>query len=75
MSVEDKRFMEIASSSAFLKDGHYHLPLPFRDKDKVMSDNYDMVEEHTLHQKIRRDKMYTEEYTSFMENILKKGYA
>lgn len=77
MSVEDKGFMEIASSSAFLKDGHCHLPLPFRDKDKVMPDNYDMVKERTLHlmKKFRKDKMYSEEYTPFMEDILKKGYA
>lgn len=33
MSVEDKLFMSIATSSAELKYGHYHLPLPFRDKD------------------------------------------
>lgn len=39
MSVEDKQFMEIASSSVSLKDGHYHLSLPFQDKDKVMPDN------------------------------------
>lgn len=77
MLVEDKCFMEIASRSAFLNDGHYHLPLPFQNKDKIMPDNYDMVKEHTLHlmKQIRKDKMYTEEYTSFMEDILKKGYA
>ena len=77
MSVEDKCFMEIAFRSAFLKDGHYHLRLPFPDKDKIMPDNDDMVKEHTLHlmKKIRKDKMYTEEYTSFTEDILKKGYA
>lgn len=77
ISVEDKRFMEIASSSALFKDGHYHLPLPFRDKDKVMPDNYNMVKERTRHlmKKFRKHKMYAEEYTSFMEDILKKGYA
>ena len=77
MSVEDKRFMEIASSSAFLKDGHYHLPLPFRDKAKVMPENYHTVKERTLHlmKKFKKNKMYAEEYTSFMEDILKKGYA
>lgn len=77
MSVEDKHFMEIASKSAFLKDGHYHLPLPFRDKDKIMPDNYDIVKERTLHlmKKFRKDKKYAEEYTSFMEDILKRGYA
>ena len=40
MSVEDKRFMEIACSSVFLKDGHYHLPPPFRDKNKIMPEHH-----------------------------------
>ena len=77
MSVEDKQFMKIASSSASLKNGHYHLPLPFRNKDKVMPENYELVRERTLHllKKFRKDKVYAEEYTAFMEDILKKGYA
>ena len=77
MSIEDKCFMEIASRSAFLKDGHYHLPLPFRDEDKIMPDNYDMVKERTLHlmKTFKKDKKYAEEYTSFIEDIIKKGYA
>lgn len=77
MSVEDKRFMEITCSSAFLKGGHYHLPLPFRDKDKIMPDNYNVVKERTMHlmKKFRKDMVYAEEYISFMEDILKKGYA
>lgn len=42
-----------------------------------MPDNYDMVKECTLHllKKIERNKMYAEDYTSLMGDILKKGYA
>lgn len=32
MLVEDKQFLKIASTSATLKDGHYHLKLPFARK-------------------------------------------
>ncbi|KAJ8406743.1 hypothetical protein AAFF_G00296590 [Aldrovandia affinis] len=48
MSGEDKKFMEIASSSITLQDGHYHLALPLRDKDVVMPDNHDMAEQRTM---------------------------
>lgn len=77
MSVEDKHFMEIASNSAYIKDGRYHLPLPFRNKDKVMPDNFNMVKERTLYlmKKFRKDEVYAKEYTTFMEDIIKKGYA
>lgn len=45
---------------SILKDGHYPLPLPFWDNDKVMPDNYDMVKERTLHlmKKFRKDNVY-----------------
>ncbi|KAJ8402854.1 hypothetical protein AAFF_G00361680 [Aldrovandia affinis] len=48
MSGEDKKFMEIASSSITIQDGHYHLALPLRDKDVVMPDNHDMAEQRTM---------------------------
>lgn len=77
MSVVDNWFMEIASSSVTLKDGHYNLPLPFRDKDKVMPDNHGMVMERALNllKKFKNDTVYAAEYKIFMEDILKKGYA
>ncbi|XP_034080736.1 uncharacterized protein LOC117551795 [Gymnodraco acuticeps] len=77
MSGEGKRFMEIASSSVELKDGHYHLPLPFRKKDIVMPDNYEMVKQRTLNllKRFKRDAEYAMEYKTFMEDVLKKGYA
>ena len=77
MSGEDKRFMEIASSSVELKDGHYHLPLPFKKKDIVMPDNYEMVKQRTLNllKRFKRDAEYAMEYKTFMEDVLKKGYA
>lgn len=77
ISEEDKRFMEIASTSVVLKDRHYHIPLPFRHKDRVMPDNYEMAEQHTLNllKKFKRDAGYAVEYKNFVHDVLKKGYA
>ena len=38
MSVEDKKFMDVTTRSVIHKNGHYHLPLPFRD-DVCLPDN------------------------------------
>lgn len=45
MSTDDRKFMQIASSSFTLKDGHYHLPLPLRDRTVLMPNNYQMAEQ------------------------------
>ena len=38
-SIEDKRFLEIASKSVSLVDGHYTLNLPFRKDDVLIPNN------------------------------------
>lgn len=64
MSVEGKCFMEMASSSSCVKDGHYQLQLPFRNKDLIMPDNYNMAKQHTLHL-----------LKKILEDVLKRGYG
>ena len=34
LSIMDKRFMDMVTTSTQLVDGHYHIPLPLRDRDK-----------------------------------------
>lgn len=48
MSMEDKRFMHIMSASAKMKDGHYHLKLPFKKGDISMLNNRELVEQRAL---------------------------
>ncbi|KAL0151450.1 hypothetical protein M9458_053236 [Cirrhinus mrigala] len=77
MSVEDKLFMSIATSSVELKNGHYHLPLPFRDKDATLPNNYEMAAQRMLNlaKRFKKDSAYANEYATFMEDVLRKGYA
>lgn len=77
MSIEDQMFMDIASNSLIRKDGHYYLPLPFRDKDPTFPDNYDMAAQRawSLAKRMNRDSAYASEYMTFMESVLEKGYA
>lgn len=77
VTVEDQRFMHIASSSVTHQDGHYYLPLPLHDKDVVMPDNYDMAEQRirNLQKKFKMDDNYALEYKNFMHDVLTKEYA
>lgn len=45
MSVEEKRFMEIMESSVQLKDGHYMMKLPFKDRHVHMPNNYSVAKQ------------------------------
>ncbi|KAJ8349111.1 hypothetical protein SKAU_G00277000 [Synaphobranchus kaupii] len=77
MSCEDKRFVDLATSSVMLKNKHYHLPLPFRDKNVVMPNNRKMAVQRTVNlaRRFKRDSAYAAEYKTFMDNVLAKGYA
>ncbi|KAK0143396.1 hypothetical protein N1851_018466 [Merluccius polli] len=48
MSVEDRRFMDLTSRSATFKNGHYHLPLPFRHEDVTLPNNQEVAAQHTV---------------------------
>lgn len=67
MSVEDS--LSIASSLATLRSGHYCLPLPFRNENKLMPNNIKVAKEHLkgLKRCFLRDSAYAVEYTSFMQ--------
>lgn len=54
MSVEDKKFMNIVSDSAVLKDGHYYLKLPFSRArcDHAQQQAYGTVKSTTAAEKV-----------------------
>lgn len=77
MSIEDKKFMDITTRSVIFQNGHYHLPLPFRDKDVTLPDNKEMAVQRAmgLSRRFTKDSAYASEYKAFMEDVLRKGYA
>lgn len=77
ISVEDLQFINMMSKETTLKDNHYYLPLPLRNKDVVMPNNYQIAEQRALYlsKKFRNNPTFAEEYRSFMEDIIAKGYA
>ena len=76
MSVEDKRFLEIANE-AVLQDGHYHLKLPFRKTEVSMPNNRQVAEQRlqALKRKMKRDEEYKQSYVAFLNDIFENKYA
>ncbi|XP_071832390.1 uncharacterized protein [Apostichopus japonicus] len=77
MSVEDKRFMTMMEESVTKVHGHYETVLPLRDRavkmpnNKVQADMFGL----RLQRKLKTNEKLASEYTEFMENLEKKGYA
>lgn len=77
ISVED---------SAKIVDGHYSLRLSFRRENISMPDNCHVAEQHdnchvaeqrlsNLKRKFLRNELFHEEYTSFLNDDIEKGYT
>ncbi|KAK0131909.1 hypothetical protein N1851_033296 [Merluccius polli] len=76
MSIEDKRFLEMANK-AVLNDGHYNLKLPFRKTDVCMPNNRQVAEQRlqSLKRKMKKDEQYKQEYVAFLSDIFENNYA
>lgn len=77
MSREDLQFLEIATESATIVDGHYSIALPLRNKRIKMPNNRKVAEQRALHlkRKLERNTSFHAEYSAFMSNVITNGYA
>ena len=76
MSSDDKRFLQKANDGIKHIDGHFELPLPFKD-DPYLPDNRLMAERRLsgLNRRLHTDAKYRHDYTSFMDDLFDKGFA
>lgn len=77
MSREDIRFLKIMDDSVQLQDGYYGLKMPFRKDYVTLPNNHSMVTQRLLglKKKFRKDELFHKEYTSFLTDVIRKGYA
>ncbi|XP_064640944.1 uncharacterized protein LOC135495877 [Lineus longissimus] len=78
LSVEDRLFIEKVSSGIKLRDdGHFEIPLPFREDQVRLPNNRVMAMKRTqsLKARIRKDAKYGEEYVKFMSKLIDAGQA
>ncbi|KAL7868352.1 hypothetical protein SRHO_G00097360 [Serrasalmus rhombeus] len=77
MSREDHQFMDMVMESAKLTDGHYTICLPLKNRLVNMPNNRPIAEQRalSLRRKLLRKDCFRRDYTDFMEDLIKKGYA
>ena len=77
LSQDERRFMESVEKSAELKDGHYEIALPFKNRQHPVPNNRVQVEQRAvwLKKKLEKDPKLLDDYKVFIRGIVAKGYA
>ncbi|TWW60961.1 hypothetical protein D4764_05G0010510 [Takifugu flavidus] len=77
MSKEDQLFVDRVSESTKLVNGHYSIRLPLKNKDVKMPNNRAVAEQRALNmkKKLQRNQTFKDDYVSFMNDMINKGYA
>ena len=77
MSREETKFIDIMEQSVTLQEGHYSLKLPFRNKDVRMPNNRCVAQQRLtgIKRKMERDEKFHQDYTAFLEDVIRNGYA
>ena len=77
-SKEDREFLKkIESGIVHREDSHYEMPLPFKEENVTLPNNRSQAEQRLkcLKKRLLSDERYRQDYVSFMNNIVNKGYA
>ena len=71
------RFMKILNKGTKFKDGHYEIPLSFRQEYvKLPCNKYEAAQRlSNLKKKFDKNEKFKADYIRFMEEIIAKGYA
>ena len=77
MSNEDHKFLEIMNSGVAFTDGHYQLPLPFRNSDVTMPINKVQAirKAQSLKKKLKNNEHFRQDYIKFIETLMIENYA
>ena len=77
MSQEDVKALNVMEDSAKIVDGHYQIALPWRNYPPDLPNNKVDAEHRlkSLKNRLIKDERLHKNYTSFMEDLVKKGHA
>ena len=74
-SQEDRRFMSMVEKGiSRCPDGHYEMPLPCKEKNLELPNNYELALRPLIELK-RRFLKDEQDYVTFMNDVIAKGYA
>ena len=77
-SVLDIKWRKIVTNGIKkLPSGAYEIPLPFKDPNAKIPNNFGhaMVRLRALRRQLESDELLHQEYSSFMDDVLKRGFA
>ena len=77
MSVNEKRALNIVEESMCFKEGHYEMPIPWKDSNEVIPNNQFVAEQRLTHlkKKLSRNSSLKDSYSLFMDDLVVEGYA
>ena len=76
MSIEDRKFVDLMERECCKEENPCKLSLPLRDPDAAFPSNSRIAELRRKNLKrFLKDEQNHEDYTSFMEDMMKRGYA
>ena len=78
ISQDNRRFMlKMEQGIPQREDGHYEMPLPFREEAPKLPNNKPLALHRLtkLKTRLERDEQYSRDYVSFMNDLISKGYA
>ena len=76
LSKEERKFLTIVGEGIrHCEDGHYEMPLPLRVPNPNLPNNREAAVRrlNQLKKRFVADSKYKEDYTTFMETVIKKG--
>ena len=79
MSIEDQKFLKKTEKNIVFEEGHYKIPLPFRDDNvaDILPNNRAQAFSRAEWQKKKmlKQEKYYKDYVAFVEKLMAKGYA
>ena len=77
VSVKDIKFLKLMDEVCTRSDGHYQLPLSFRNSKVDLPNNRWLAERRLqcLKKKLQKDEKLSTDYVAFVDNLFNKGYA
>ena len=76
-SQEDMKFLTILEKGIKFDNGHYELPLPFRNGNPALPNNTSIALKrlNALTRRFERDAKFRQDYFAFMQNLVDNGHA
>ena len=77
ISCDDRKFLDIVERGTVKRNGHDVVPLPFHDKELVMTNNKQQAVKRLmgLKRKFIKDNKFFLDYKKYINNLLEKDYT